>query len=173
MNPTINVSRGTVIGIGKAKIPRTSDFDHEIPMLSFLVIRESETSFISTCIHLRIDGYGNTPKGSMSDMVENAYHFLHKNFERLSPEDAWDNIRSLYKTDAWSNELWDAYHEIQIQSSIQGKSLDNVSSLWSRLERLAGRVKQLESLEKYSVLDEIEKLAYDLIVDYTPFDEAA
>jgi hypothetical protein len=47
----ITTSRGEVVGIGKVKMPKTQDFKHEIQMLSFLVIKESENSYVSTCIH--------------------------------------------------------------------------------------------------------------------------
>jgi transcriptional accessory protein Tex/SPT6 len=101
----IKIKRGEVIGIGKVKIPKSQGFDHEIQMLSFLVIQESSNSFISTCIHLRIDGYGKTADEAKQDMVENTYYFLCENFKNLTVEDAWDNLRNLFKTDDWSNEL--------------------------------------------------------------------
>jgi len=169
----IVVSRGNVVGIGKVKIPRTHELDYEIQMLSFLVIKESETSFISTCIHLRVDGYGKTVQDANKDMVENIYFLLCQNFAKLSFDDAWDNLRDLYKADDWSNELWDAYHEVQIRLSIQGRPTDNILSLLTRLVQLTGRVKQLESQEAHAVAGEISKLADDLIVDYTSLDEAA
>ncbi|MDR0600305.1 MAG: hypothetical protein LBG84_09550 [Treponema sp.] len=171
--PSIIVKRGEVIGIGKVKIPRTRDFDHEIQMLSFLVIKEPSGSFISTCIHLRIDGYGGTIREAQGDMVENISYFLAKNFESLSVEDAWDNLRDLFKTDEWSNELWDAYHEVQIQLSTQGRPTDNVEHLQQRLESLAERVRELESREARELEGEISALGENLIVDYTPVEKAA
>ena len=71
MNQQIKVSRGEVIGIGKIKIPKTREFNHEIPLLSFLSIKESDNSFISTCIHLRIDGYGKTEEKADENMGKN------------------------------------------------------------------------------------------------------
>jgi hypothetical protein len=47
MNEAICVSRGEVAGIGKVKMPKTQEFNHEIQLLSFLVIKESENSYIS------------------------------------------------------------------------------------------------------------------------------
>ena len=181
MGQAVKISRGNVVAIGKVKIPRTQEFNHEIQLLSFLDIQESEASFISTCIHLRIDGYGKTIEEAEEDMVESIYYFLCKNFEKLSLEDAWDNLRDLYKADDWSNELWDAYHEVQIQLSIQGKSTDNTANLLKRLDLLSKRVKKLESrvkdmeLEKARAVlaNEIRKLAKDLIVDRTRLGKVA
>jgi hypothetical protein len=163
----ILINRGEVIGIGKVKIPRTHDLQYEIPMFTFLVIKESEDSYISTCIHLRIDGYGKTVEEARNDMAEDIYHFLCQNFKKLSFDNAWDNIKSLYAVDDWSNELWNAYHEAQIQISIQGRSTDNVASCLEQLKRLEKRVKKLESKEARLLEGEILKIAEDLIVDYT------
>jgi len=181
MNQTVKISRGNVIGIGKVKIPRTQELDYEIQLLSFLDIQESETSFIATCIHLRIDGYGKSIEEAEADMVESVYYFLCQNFQKLAVEDAWDNLRSLFKSDDWSNELWDAYHEVQILLSIRGISTDNIANLSKRLEQLAekveileARVKNMEQEEARAVLaGEIRKLAKNLIVDRTPLDRAA
>ena len=181
MNHEVNISRGVVVGIGKVKIPRTQELDYEIQLLSFLDIQESETSFISTCIHLRIDGYGKTIEEAEADMVESVYYFLCQNFQKLSLEDAWDNLKDLFKSDDWSNELWDAYHEVQILLSMQGKSTDNIANLSRRLELLAKRVEKLEARvknmeqEKARIVlaGEIRKLTKDLIVDRTSLDIAA
>jgi len=102
--------RGEVIGIGKIEIPRTADFDHKTSPFSFLSIKESENSYISTCIHLRIDGCGTTEDEAGEDMIKKCSHFLSENFRKLSFEDAWDNLQELFKADQWSNRLWDIYH---------------------------------------------------------------
>jgi hypothetical protein len=142
-------------------------------MLSFLVIKESENSYISTCVHLRIDGYGKTPKEANKDMAESIYHFLRQNFNKLSPDAAWNNLEDLSKSDDWSNELWDAYHAIQIQLSIQGRSTDNIESLQKRINHLTSRVRQLELQEAHKLEKEIMEVMEESIVDYTPVDEAA
>jgi hypothetical protein len=169
----ITVSRGEVVGIGKVKIPRTQDFDYEIQMLSFLVIKGSENSFVSTCIHLQMDGYGRTPRESINDMIENISCFLKENFEKLPIDDAWNNLEDLFKCDEWSTELWNAYHSVQIQLSMYGRSTDSVENLRKRIVQLEKRVKQLESLEARTINKEISDVAEDLIVDYTPVNEAA
>jgi len=173
MNRTVKVSRGTVVGIGKVKIPRTQEFDYEIQLLSFIDIQESETSFIASCIHLRMDGYGKTIEEAEEDMVENVYYLLCENFKKLSYEDAWDNLFDFYKSDERSNELWDAYHEVQIHLSMKGIPTDNITSLSNRLKELEKRIKEWETRVKDMELEqsrivfanEIRKLAKDLIVE--------
>jgi len=181
MEHDIRISRGKVIGLGRVKIPRTETFNHEIQLLSFLDIQESVASFIATCIHLRIDGYGKTAEEAEEDMVENVYYFLSKNFSELSINDAWDNLRDLFKSDEWSNELWDAYHEVQIQLSMQGIPTDNTAEVLERLKQISIRVKEWEMRVKNMELEktrieltaEIRKLAKDLIVESTRLDKAA
>jgi hypothetical protein len=181
MNRTVKISRGVVVGIGKVKIPRTQELNYEIQLFSFLDIQESENSFISTCIHLHIDGYGKTVEEAEADMVENIYYFLCQNFQKLPLEAAWDNLLDLLKADEWSNELWNAYHEVQVILSMQGKSTDNIADLMSRLKQLAKRVKELESkvkdmgLEEARVVlaSEIRRFAKDLIVERTQLGKAA
>jgi len=172
MNQTIKIQRGNVVGIGRIKIPRTQEFDHEIQLLSYVDIQEAAAAFVATCIPLHIDGYGKTIEEAEEDMVENVYYFLCKNFNQLSLEDAWDNLRELFKPSDWSNELWWAYHEIQIRLSMQGISTDNTANLLKRLNQLAKRVKKLEAKVRESeeteariIAFEIRKLAKDLIVD--------
>jgi hypothetical protein len=181
VNRTVKISRGNVLGIGKVKVPKTQEFNFEIQLLSFLDIQESENSFISTCIHLRIDGYGKTIEEAHEDMVENVYFFLCENFKKLPYENAWDNLLDLFKSDEWSNELWDAYHEVQVRLSIMGKPTDNIAGLLSRLNKLEKRIKEWENRVKDMELEEsriafsneIRKLAKNLIVENSHLGKAA
>lgn len=181
MNRTVKVSRGNVVGIGKVKIPRTQEFDYEIQLLSFLDIQESKDSYISTCIHLHIDGYGKSIEEAEEDMVENIYYFLCENFRKLPYENAWDNLFDLYKSDEWSNELWDAYHEVQVHLSMKRIPTDNIASLLDRLKELEERIKEWETRVKDMELEqsriafanEIRKLAKNLIVESTHIEAAA
>jgi hypothetical protein len=172
MNPKIiATSRGEVVGIGKVKMPKTQDFKYEIQMLSFLVIKESEYSYISTCIPLHIDGYGKSVEESYRDMFENILYFLHKNFEKLPVEEAWENLEELFLSDEWSCELWNAYHKVQIQLSIQGISTDNTERFFKRIKQLEVRVRKLKSDEARKLEEEIIKFSKDLI-DYTPISKS-
>jgi hypothetical protein len=166
------VSRGEVTGIGKIKIPKTEEFNIEIPLLSFLSIKEFEDSFISTCIHLRIDGYGKTEGEAEMNMVKNVCYFLSRNFKELQIEDAWNNLRELFASDEWSSELWDAYREVQIQLSIRGEATDNTAELIFRLDQLEKRIREWErrvrnselEQDRIEIMGKIWELAADLIV---------
>lgn len=166
----IIVSRGEVVGIGKVKIPRTLNFNNEIPMLSFLVIKESNNSFVSTCIHLRLDGYGNAEDNAVNNMIENIQYFLSANFKKLDINDAWYNLKDLSHIDNDSAELWNAYRDVQFDLSARGITTDSVSGLKKRITQLQRRIEQLES-EKVQLKKEVSDLS--LIVDYTPIREIA
>ena len=111
----IKVSRGEVVGIGKLKIPRTADFNYEIPMLSFLVIKEKEGGFVSSCIHLQVDGYGATDDSAIDDMITSIEYFLRANFSRLPEKDAWLNLIELSFVDKDNMETWNAYRNVQLR----------------------------------------------------------
>jgi len=162
MNQTVKVSRGEVVGIGKVKIPRTTEFSHEIPMLSFLVIQEASGKFISSCIHLRIDGYGGADDASVDDMIDSINSFLKANFTRLSIGDAWENLKDLSHTDDYTTELWNAYRDVQFNLAARGIPTDSVESLRKRIAQMQRQIEQLET-ENTQLREELS-----LIVDYTP-----
>jgi len=147
-NQSIRVPRGDVVGIGKLEIHGMMEkFGHEIPMFSFITIKKPDGLFVTTCIHLRIDGYGDTVEAASSDMADNVCYFLSHNFSEFSFEDAWSNIRSLETPDEWSNELWVAYHEVQFQRAMRGKP-DPVAELISHLARAEEKAKEWERVAK-------------------------
>jgi hypothetical protein len=161
MNQAVRVSRGTVVGIGKVKIPRTQEFYHEIPMLSFLVIEEAHNSFISSCMHLQIDGYGSADDDAVDDMITNINGFLKVNFSKLSIDDAWHNLKDLSHVDQETMELWNAYRDIQFDLAAVGIPTDSVEALRKRIDQMQRRIDQLES-ENAQLKEELT------IVDYTP-----
>jgi len=167
MTQTIKISRGTVVGIGKVKIPRTRALDYEIPMLSFLVLNDDQDSFVASCMHVRMDGYGTTEDAAVFDMIDNVNYLLKSNFEKLSVEDAWFNLKDLSHIDERSTELWNAYHDIQLNLASKGVSTDSVENLQKRIDQLQLRIKQLES-ENVQLKEELS-----LIVDYIPLETAA
>lgn len=163
MGQTVKVSRGNVVGIGKLKIPRTVDFVHEIPMLSFLVVEDPNGGFVSSCMHLQIDGYGTAEDTAVDSMVNGINAFLKSNFSRLPIGDAWFNLKDLSHVDAETMELWNAYRDVQFNLASMGIPTDSVESLKKRISQLQHRVDQLES-ENTQL-----KGGLSLIVDYTPF----
>jgi len=144
----IMVPRGEVVRIGKLGIRGMMEkFGHEIPMFSFMNIKKSNDSFVSTCIHLRMDGYGETEDDAVNDMAGNVCYFLLHNFSDLSSEDAWENIRSLFAPDDWSNPLWEKYHDFQFLQAKQGKR-DLTTDL---LSKLAEAREEAEELKRQTV----------------------
>jgi len=111
----IKFTRGNVVGIGKVKIPLLPMFCYNIKWLSFLDVQKSENSFVSICVNLRIDGYGETREEAENDMFDSVIYFLYQNFSKLSLNDAWENLNGLYKPNDRSKKLWDVYHEAQGQ----------------------------------------------------------
>ena len=162
MDQTVKVSRGNVVGIGKVKIPRTYEFNYEIPMLSFLVIEESKDSFVSSCMHLHIDGYGTADDTAVEDMINSITYFLKVNFTRLPVNDAWLNLKDLSHVDDATKELWDAYRDVQFNLAAKGIPTDSIEVLRKRISQMQHRIEQLKS-ENAELKD-----ALSLIVDYTP-----
>lgn len=160
MNQAIKVSRGTVIGIGKVKTLKSRGFIYEIPLLSFLVINEAQNNFISSCMHLHIDGYGTVEDAAVNDMIDNINYFLKANFSKLSTEDAWLNLKDLSHIDEATKELWDAYRDVQFDLAAEGIPTDSVESLRKRISQLEAENTQLK-----------EELS--LIVDYTPLQKVS
>jgi hypothetical protein len=162
VNRTVRVSRGNVVGIGKVKIPRTQEFNYEIPMLSFIVIEESDNNFVSSCMHLQIDGYGTADDAAVDDMIENVNYFLKVNFTKLSIEDAWLNLKDLSYVNDNTKELWNAYRDVQFNLAAMGMPTDSVETLKKRIAQMQRRIEQLES-ENVQIRNKLS-----LIVDYTP-----
>jgi hypothetical protein len=165
----LKIARGNVVGIGKVKILPIPMFNYNIKWLSFLDIQEKD-SFVSTCINLRIDGYGETKEEAENDMFENMIYFLCQNFRKLSLDAAWENIYNLYKSDDWSRKLWDIYHKLQVQ-------LINKIELKTELENLECRANERktdvinnEAIETDGGLaDMIQKIVNGLVVHKTYF----
>ena len=162
MDQIVRVSRGDVVGIGKLKMPRTSEFNYEIPMLSFLVISENQESYIASCMHLHIDGYGAADDAAVDDMIDNINGFLKTNFSKLSLGDAWLNLKDLSHINENTIELWNAYRDIQFNLASRGLPSDSAESLRKRISQLQLRIEQLEA-ENAQLKQELS-----LIVDYTP-----
>lgn len=166
----IMVSRGEVIGMGKVKVPRTDDFNYEIPILSFLVIEEASRGFVSSCMHLHIDGYGKQDTDAVDDMIENISSFLRSNFSKLSLGDAWLNLMDLSHIDDETIELWNAYRDVQFSLAARDIPTDSVESLKKRMAQMQQRIDWLEyenaRLQKNPI--PLRTIPFpSLVVDYT------
>jgi hypothetical protein len=111
------------------------------------VIRRTDGSeFVASCIHLQIDGYGETEERSMNNMVDNVWYFLRETFKHEEcRDDAWNNIFDLFKSNPRSDALWDTYHALQIELAKNGIATDRYSELHEKISRLEELVRRLEA----------------------------
>lgn len=145
----LQTPRGTVILIGRVKIHKKPeiDFNYEIPLLSFVGIKRNDgRGYIATCIHLQIDGYGDTISEANDDMVSNVWAYLRENFRCADcKDDAWDNLVELFKSSPQMGPLWDKYHEVQISLAKQDIPTDLYSDLRQKIRSLEDKARKSES----------------------------
>jgi hypothetical protein len=143
----VAVERGEVIGIGKLKIFPTNAFPYEIPILSFMVIKTDSDSYVSTCIQLQLDGYGENPDRAKENMKENCANFLRENFtDPRAREKCWDNLQELFAMSP--QELWRPYRRIQLDLAEQGVSTDITSVLIDRIADLERQVAVVKAVKE-------------------------
>ena len=127
MNGNLSTARGEVIGIGTINILNTKKNDKVLPVFSFVVLKgnkEETGHFISTCIDLRIDGYGSSKRSAIENMNKHVFSFFIENFTNPKCKDnAWDNLEKLARFDDWSNELWNIYRVVQYKFAEKNKAL--------------------------------------------------
>jgi hypothetical protein len=166
----ILLPRGEVVGIGKFKFKKTAMLKLEIPRLSFVLIKESEASFISTCIHLRTDGYGETKEYAILDMIDSAYYLLKENFSNPNKEKAWESLNDWFQCDEWASPLWNAYHSVQIEMAKEGWLTGSFDLLEQKIKDPEQR---LEAEEARSLEENILKYKKTMSLRYGPMDEEA
>lgn len=142
-NKRVCVSRGEVIGIGKLKVFPSVNFAYEIPILSFMVIKTSE-KYVSICVQLFIEGSGDTADEAQKAMQASCYSFLQINFSHeYCRENAWENLKNLFKSNELNNELWNAYREIQLILAENGVCTDIKIRMKRRIEDLEKQIVEL------------------------------
>ena len=165
----INVSeletpRGKVAGIGRVKIPKMIYFNYEIPLLSFVVLKKEDGSFVSSCIHLQMDGYGKTDEEARIAMVKSILYFLYENFNNaIYKESCWTSMLDLFKSNERSSVLWDKYHTVQLMLAERGVATDKYSDLQERIKELENKVKELEEIIKETSSQERGKFVMNAI----------
>jgi len=121
----LKTPRGEAIGIGRIHFSGTSKFEQSLPEMPFIVIKKEDGAFVSTCIQLRVDGYGKTVDEARVDMADNIWSFLNMNFnDERSKNRCWLNILDLCKVDRESSLLWDKYHAVQLSLAEMGIGTD-------------------------------------------------
>jgi hypothetical protein len=145
----VTTSRGEVVGIGKIKVFPSNNLPYEIPMLSFLVVKEQENVYSSICIHLHIDGDGASPEEARENMKDHILDFLHENFTKERAQGpAWDHLKELFLLDEATRELWDAYRTLQVKFSQDGIQTDITADLLDRIEYLQNQINRLNTVKE-------------------------
>jgi hypothetical protein len=143
------ISRGEVVGIGKLKVFPSNNLPYEIPMLSFLVVKERDNVYSSICIHLHIDGDGSSPEEARESMKDHILDFLYENFTKERAQGAaWDYLKELFLLDDTNRELWDAYRTLQVQFSQDGIQTDITAELLDRIEYLQNQINKLNTVKE-------------------------
>jgi hypothetical protein len=175
MEEQIKTSRGEVLGIGKLRVPLSPDFDFTIPTLSFLVIKETDGEYVSTCIHLQTDGYGKTEQDAIISMISRVSLFLRENFTNPRCKDnAWERFEEMLgESTHEGTELWDAYHGVQVRLSMRGVSTDRTEEIWMLIKQLQRRVERLEEAAAQKLKEEIVALSLNIQIGYATLDKAA
>jgi hypothetical protein len=145
----VTISRGEVVGIGKIKVFPSNNLPYEIPMLSFLVVKERNNVYSSICIHLHIDGDGGSPEEARENMKDHILDFLYVNFTKERAQGpAWDYLKELFLLDNTNQELWDAYRTLQVQFSQDGIQTDITAELLDRIEYLQNQINKLNTVKE-------------------------
>ena len=159
------VLKGQIIGVGKLKVPRTLEFNYEIPMLSFIVIKKPDGKYASTCLHLLVDGYGTAVDIAVNDMIDAIESFLRSTFDNLPIDDAWNTIKDLSHSDEHTSPLWNAYRDFHFDLAAAGNVTDSIEALKKRIRQLSKRIEQLEH-ENQVLKKSMAEAKEDFIIDF-------
>jgi hypothetical protein len=125
-------------------------------MLSFIVIEMKSTderfpvfNYVSTCIQLQMDGYGETVKEAMNDMCEHCADYLETLFtDEKCKRYAWRNLRELFHLDEATFELQNAYNDARLSLAEQGKYTDIASTLVAIIREKDEELARLKARDK-------------------------
>jgi hypothetical protein len=146
-NKKVMTSRGEVVAIGELKIRNSEEFPYEVPRLSYIITREAENMYASTCIDLHVDGDGITPDKADENMRKNVFEFLCVNFDKdRSNGPAWDYLRELSTIDENSKESWDAFNRFKVDLAQNGRKTDWASELMEKISALREEIARLTDL---------------------------
>ena len=146
-NEKVMISRGEVVAIGEFKIRNSEEIPYEIPRFSYMIVKEAENTYASTCIDLHIDGDGTTPDEAEANMGENVYDFLRVNFAKgRGNGPAWDYLKELSAIDDNSKELWDVFSRYKLDLAREGINTDFACELMENVSELSKEIERLTNL---------------------------
>jgi hypothetical protein len=170
---TITTTRGRVRGIGELTVSSTAL--PEIPLLSFIVIKMEDTderfpvfAYVSTCIQLQMDGYGETAKEAIDNMCKHCAEYLEAIFtDEKCKQHAWRNLRELFHLGETSLKLQNAYNDARLSLAEQGKYFDITSTLMAVIKEKDAELARLKARDK------AESDKDDVSVKVIQYEEAA
>jgi hypothetical protein len=153
---TITTTRGRVRGIGELTV--SSDMP-AIPLLSFIVIKMKDTderfpvfAYVSTCIQLQMDGYGETVEEAIKDMCKHCAEYLETLFtDEKCKRYAWRNLRELFHLDETSLELQNAYNDARLNLAEHGKYADITTTLMAVIKEKDAELARLKARDKTEI----------------------
>jgi hypothetical protein len=168
-----HVSIGNAVAIGKIRLVPSDGVKYHMPMLHFIVLKDSQGAYSSTCIQLRVEGFGNTIDDTLADLKTNILDFVKGTFTNAPElEDAYGSFYSLMEIDSWAAEWWNAYRKLQMKLSLRGIKTDFFEVLEDEINFLKKRIADLESAQnKYKFLT--LKKEQELSVEIVDFREVA
>lgn len=115
------ITKDNVIGIGKIKLYPTSERPYDIPILHYVLLQESDSSFSAICIELRIEANAKTVKSVREKIVESTEIFIVNTF-KFAPNTnaAYDSLINLAEIDGANIQQWNVYRFCQMKLSCQG-----------------------------------------------------
>jgi hypothetical protein len=164
-NDLSRVSIGKAVAIGKIRLLPSDELKRHMPMLHFIVLKDSQGMFSVTCIQLRVDGHGKTINDSLDNLKENILDFVKGTFKNApTAEDAYGSFYSLMEIDSWAAEWWNAYRKLQMKLSLQGIKTDFYEELEDEINALKKRIADFESAQKkYMAFKKGQELSAEII----------
>jgi len=143
------VSIGNAIAIGKIRLLPGYELKQRMPMLHFIVLKNSQGEYSATCIQLRVDGYGDDITSSLNHLKENVLDFVKGTFKNApTVEDAYGSLYALMEIDAWATEWWNAYRKLQMKLSLQGIITDLFEQQEAEINFLKEKIADLQQKKR-------------------------
>jgi hypothetical protein len=171
---TTVTARGGVIGVGEL-IVSSNTLPSEIPLLSFIVVKIKERderfpvfAYVSTCIQLRMDGYGGNADEAINDMCKHCAEYFETLFtDEKCKKYAWRNLREMFHADEISIELQNAYNDVCLNLAERGEYMSVVKTLAAVI------AEKDKVIERLRARDKRESDKEDVFVEVIQYKEAA
>jgi len=144
------VSIGNAVAIGKIRLFPGNELKQRMPMLHFIVLKNTQGVYSATCIQLRVEGHGNDIKSTMDALTKNVLDFVKGTFKNAPAiEDAYGSLYALMEIDAWATEWWNAYRKLQMRLSLQGIVTDLFEQQEAEIKSLREEITRIQKLKRF------------------------